>query len=54
MLTGANAANWPSILVHTGVYDPTLGLPPSSKPTIELQNVEEAVKWAMEREGLKI
>lgn len=53
-IAGANAANWSSILVHTGVYDPTLGLPPSSKPTIELQNVEEAVKWAVKREGIEI
>lgn len=53
-IAGANAANWSSILVHTGVYDPALGLPPTNKPTIELQNVEEAVKWAMQREGMEI
>lgn len=54
LFTGANAADWTSILVHTGVYDPSLGIPPTSIPTIELPNVEDAVKWAMKREGLEI
>ncbi|KAJ7127158.1 HAD-like domain-containing protein [Mycena epipterygia] len=52
-IAGANAANWPSILVRTGVYDPAKGLP-THRPTVELENVEEAVKWALEREGVEL
>ncbi|PCH43585.1 HAD hydrolase [Wolfiporia cocos MD-104 SS10] len=48
-IAGANAANWASILVHTGVYDPKQG-PPTHVPTHEAKNVEEAVKWAIHRE----
>ncbi|GBE81065.1 HAD-like domain-containing protein [Sparassis latifolia] len=48
-IAGANAAGWSSILVHTGVYDPHRG-PPSHPPTHEVDDVEEAVKWAIERE----
>lgn len=48
-IAGANAALWHSILVHTGVYDPTQG-PPKHKPTQEASDVEQAVMWAMSRE----
>jgi len=49
MLSGANAASWSSILVRTGVYDPAHA-PPAHQPTYEAEDVEEAVKWAFERE----
>ncbi|TFY68676.1 hypothetical protein EVJ58_g861 [Rhodofomes roseus] len=48
-IAGANAAGWSSVLVHTGVYDPQQG-PPSHTPTHQASDVEEAVKWAIERE----
>lgn len=48
-IAGANAANWSSILVNTGVFDPTQGLP-THLPTYIAQDVEEAVTWAVERE----
>jgi len=48
-IAGANAAKWSSILVNTGVFDPTQGLPTYS-PTYFAQDVEEAVLWAVERE----
>lgn len=48
-IAGANAKGWFSVLVHTGVYDPTRGAP-SHRPTHEAANVEEAVKWAIDRE----
>jgi len=48
-IAGANAAGWASVLVHTGVYDPKDG-PPRHKPTHEVEDVEAAVKWAIERE----
>jgi ribonucleotide monophosphatase NagD (HAD superfamily) len=48
-IAGANAAKWFSILVNTGVYDPSQGLPTHS-PTYFAQDVEEAVTWAVARE----
>ncbi|KAI9068319.1 HAD-superfamily hydrolase [Trametes sanguinea] len=48
-IAGANGAGWPSILVRTGVYDPARG-PPTHKPTYIAEDVEEAVRWAIERE----
>ncbi|KAI0930545.1 hypothetical protein AcV5_007230 [Taiwanofungus camphoratus] len=48
-IAGANAAGWDSILVHTGVYDPVHG-PPSHVPTHQAKDVEEAVRWAIQRE----
>ncbi|KAH9935561.1 HAD-like domain-containing protein [Fomitopsis serialis] len=51
-IAGANAAGWSSVLVHTGVYDPQQG-PPSHTPTHQASDVEEAVKWAIERELAK-
>lgn len=48
-IAGANAAGWSSILVRTGVYDPRRGAP-THKPTHEAEDVEEAVKWAIQRE----
>ena len=48
-IAGANAAKWFSILVNTGVFDPSQGLPPYS-PTYFAQDVEEAVTWAVARE----
>ncbi|GJJ07766.1 hypothetical protein Clacol_001971 [Clathrus columnatus] len=49
-ISGANAANWSSVLVHTGVYDPETG-PPAHSPTHQAANVEEAVKLVLEQEG---
>ena len=48
-IAGANAARWNSVLVHTGVYEPTQG-PPTHKPTHEASDVEQAVKWAIDHE----
>ena len=48
-IAGANAAGWSSVLVHTGVYDPQQG-PPAHIPTHQASDVEEAVKWAIQRE----
>jgi hypothetical protein len=45
-IAGANGANWHSVLVETGVYDPSQGRP-SHRPTHYADNVEEAVKWAL-------
>ncbi|KAK7045715.1 hypothetical protein VNI00_007548 [Paramarasmius palmivorus] len=47
-IAGANGAKWNSVLVHTGVYDPSLGQP-QHKPTQEAKDVEAAVRWAIER-----
>ncbi|THH26679.1 hypothetical protein EUX98_g7513 [Antrodiella citrinella] len=40
-IAGANQAGWKSILVRTGVYDPSNG-PPSHTPTHEVEDVEDA------------
>ncbi|KNZ72209.1 hypothetical protein J132_04330 [Termitomyces sp. J132] len=48
-IAGANAAGWSSILVRTGVFDPQQG-PPSHHPTHVANDVEAAVKWAIDRE----
>jgi hypothetical protein len=48
-IAGANAAGWSSVLVRTGVYDRADG-PPAHSPTYEAENVEAAVRWAIERE----
>ncbi|KAJ6495631.1 HAD-like domain-containing protein, partial [Mycena vitilis] len=49
-IAGANAANWESILVKTGVFT---GGQPTHTPTYEAEDVEEAVCWAIEREVQK-
>ncbi|TBU38601.1 HAD hydrolase [Dichomitus squalens] len=51
-IAGANAAGWPSVLVKTGVYDPSRG-PPTHTPSYIAEDVEEAVRWAIEREMRK-
>jgi len=48
-IAGANAAEWQSVLVKTGVYDPFQGTP-THLPTHVAEDVEEAVKWAIEQE----
>ena len=48
-IAGANAAGWGSVLVKTGVYDPVDG-PPTHTPTHIADDVEAAVRWAIERE----
>lgn len=56
-IAGANAASWSSFLVKTGVYDESLGLPPSHTPTEIFSDVESAVRrgvemaWKKESEG---
>jgi len=52
-IAGANAAGWSSVLVHTGVYDPADG-PPAHSPTHEVENVEAAVRWAIDREAKRL
>ncbi|QRV79388.1 haloacid dehalogenase-like hydrolase domain protein [Ceratobasidium sp. AG-Ba] len=49
-IAGANGAGWESVLVHTGVYNPHLGIPPTHTPTHQAGNVAEAVEWALHRE----
>jgi len=49
-IAGANAVNWSSVLVRTGVFDPQQG-PPSHEPTHEADDVEDAVRWAIGRES---
>ncbi|ETW80231.1 hypothetical protein HETIRDRAFT_65267, partial [Heterobasidion irregulare TC 32-1] len=51
-IAGANAAGWSSVLVRTGVYDALHG-PPTHAPTHIADDVEGAVKWALEREVAK-
>ncbi|RDX47110.1 HAD hydrolase [Lentinus brumalis] len=48
-IAGANGAGWPSILVKTGVYEEARG-PPTHTPTYIAEDVEEAVRWAIDRE----
>ncbi|EDR08897.1 uncharacterized protein LACBIDRAFT_159819, partial [Laccaria bicolor S238N-H82] len=48
-IAGANAANWSSILVRTGVYSADQG-PPIHTPHHHAGDVGEAVWWAIERE----
>ncbi|KAF8200742.1 HAD-like domain-containing protein [Pholiota molesta] len=49
-IAGANAASWSSILVKTGVYDPAMHGAPTHLPTHYAEDVEEAVKWAIDQE----
>ncbi|KAH8079420.1 HAD-like domain-containing protein [Cristinia sonorae] len=51
-IAGANRAGWKSVLVRTGVYDPANG-PPAHTPTREVEDVEDAVRWAIE-DGLRL
>ncbi|KAJ7350323.1 HAD hydrolase [Mycena albidolilacea] len=46
-IAGANGAGWQSVLVKTGVYT---GGQPTHQPTHYAQDVEEAVRWAIDRE----
>ncbi|KAL5507090.1 hypothetical protein ACEPAH_6546 [Sanghuangporus vaninii] len=48
-IAGANAKGWQSVLVKTGVYDPARG-PPAHQPTHIADDVEQAVRWAINRE----
>ena len=43
-IAGANAAGWSSVLVHTGVYDPKTGVPPTHTPTHQAPDVFAAVQ----------
>ena len=52
-IAGANAKGWSSVLVKTGVYNPDHG-PPTHEPTHIADNVEEAVRWAIEREAERL
>ena len=47
---GAGGADWCSVLVRTGVWDPARG-EPSHRPRIIVDDVKAAVRWAFEREG---
>ncbi|KAJ7502839.1 HAD-like domain-containing protein [Mycena galericulata] len=46
-IAGANAAEWHSVLVKTGVFN---GGVPAYEPTHQAEDVEEAVRWAITRE----
>jgi hypothetical protein len=52
-IAGANAAKWTSVLVRTGVFDRQKG-PPKHRPTCEVEDVEEAVQWAINYEFRRI
>ncbi|CAA7259180.1 unnamed protein product [Cyclocybe aegerita] len=52
-IAGANSAEWSSVLVRTGVYEPSHG-PPPHLPTHYADDVEEAVKWAVDREMTRL
>ena len=52
-IAGANGVGWPSILVETGVYNRSDGLPPHT-PSIIKPDVERAVEWALEQELWKL
>ncbi|OCB86802.1 HAD hydrolase [Sanghuangporus baumii] len=52
-IAGANAKGWQSVLVKTGVYDPARG-PPAHQPTHIADDVEQAVRWAINREFSRI
>lgn len=47
-IAGANGADWSSVLVHTGVYDPKAGKS-THKPTHEAEDVESAVQLAIKQ-----
>lgn len=50
-IAGANAHGWKSVLVKTGVYDTSHEpLKPELSPTHVAENVEDAVRWAIEQE----
>lgn len=44
---------WTSVLVRTGVWSPERGGPPAFEPKVIVDNVEEAVNWALAREREK-
>lgn len=48
-IAGANGHGWHSILVRTGVYRDEQG-EPKHRPTIIRDDVEQGVRWAIERE----
>lgn len=48
-IAGANAVKWSSVLVRTGVFDPQQG-PASHRPSQTVDDVESAVRWAIDRE----
>ncbi|PWN46505.1 hypothetical protein IE53DRAFT_322851, partial [Violaceomyces palustris] len=48
-IAGANGYGWSSALVRTGVYKDSHG-PPNHKPTLLVDNVEEAVSKALDLE----
>ncbi|TDL22649.1 HAD hydrolase [Rickenella mellea] len=52
-IAGANGANWSSILVKTGVYREGSG-PPSHRPTLMAEDVEEAITMALRRESVEL
>ncbi|KAH8119510.1 HAD hydrolase [Phellopilus nigrolimitatus] len=52
-IAGANAKGWSSVLVNTGVYDPKCG-PPAHEPSHIAQDVEQAVRWAIDREFARL
>ena len=57
-IAGANnyespwGSSWKSILVQTGIHE--AGSVPEHKPTVEVGNVLDAVKWALRQEGIEM
>lgn len=57
-IAGANnykspwGSTWKSILVQTGIHE--AGSVPEHKPTVEVGNVLDAVKWALREEGIEM
>jgi hypothetical protein len=46
-IAGANAAGWSSVLVGTGVFQPSDQRIPPHTPTLIVDNVEQAVEYAI-------
>lgn len=44
-------SSWESILVRSGVYN---GGEPAEKPSVVVDDVLEAVRWAVKKEGLDV
>jgi len=51
-IQGANINGLSSLLVSTGVYRPSSGVPPAHTPTRIVTDVEEGVEWVLRKEGV--
>ncbi|KAL7411169.1 HAD-like domain-containing protein [Mrakia frigida] len=51
-IQGANINGLSSLLVSTGVFRPSSGVPPAHTPTKIVSDVEEGVEWVLRKEGV--